>query len=683
MGRSASSIGDDAVVVDRDDISNYNPEQILPESPDEIKKIRVWLKPTDYSLESGEFRKHLTSYLPGTGNWFTSSTTYREWLEGDEHGLLWIKGIPGSGKSVAAAHLVDELSQSNPTSPVLYFFFRHIIDANHEPAALLRDWLDQVLEYSPPLQKQLKELVNTQRSISSMSMDDLWKNLRLAFAGLPGKAFCIADAFDEMDQGNDNFIRAFAALGQWRPGKVKVLITSRPVPSVEVPLRNAQMLHIRLAEDMVDNDISSYVEHSLRSSSISSSDQNLIREAVPGRASGLFLYAKLAMDAFLEPGAHARIHDVLRTLPTDLHDMYTKLLHEHALRSGVPDDIQLLILQWATHATRPLRLLEVAEMINVTYPSEVKRDLRATKDLVRAAAGPLLEILPNETICVIHHSLTEYLKCATRSENDGGYPILRLGSTHGRLALVCLAYLQSGCLDQISVPDGEPSDSGGELDFEAQGSDDYGRSSRRYPMNKREQQQLRLKYPFLEYAAANWHVHVGRSAAAGYPQGDINADLDQLFGNAQRTQAWLKMQWSDEGDYLGITPLHIAARYGLTDYAILLVANTSADIHTGDVYGKTPLWWSAACGHADLIRVLVKAGADPDIDDNVQGLKPLHEAAKENHAEAVRALLEAKVNPLTEKTRENPGRRCGNAPRTMGRTALMVRFVSAGAPVLS
>ena len=123
MGRSASSIGDDAVVVDRDDISNYNPEQILPESPDEIKKIRVWLKPTDYSLESGEFRKHLTSYLPGTGNWFTSSTTYREWLEGDEHGLLWIKGIPGSGKSVAAAHLVDELSQSNPTSPVLYFFF--------------------------------------------------------------------------------------------------------------------------------------------------------------------------------------------------------------------------------------------------------------------------------------------------------------------------------------------------------------------------------------------------------------------------------------------------------------------------------------------------------------------------------------------------------------------------------
>jgi Cdc6-like AAA superfamily ATPase len=146
MARSASSTSDDAVVIDRDDISNYNPEQILPESGDEIEKIRTWLKPTDYALESGEFRKHLISYLPGTGSWLTSTVTYREWLESNEHGILWIKGIPGSGKSVVAAHLVDELSRSNPTSPVLYFFFRHIIDANHEPAALLRDWY-AILEY--------------------------------------------------------------------------------------------------------------------------------------------------------------------------------------------------------------------------------------------------------------------------------------------------------------------------------------------------------------------------------------------------------------------------------------------------------------------------------------------------------------------------------------------------------
>jgi hypothetical protein len=188
---------EDAVVIDRDDVSNYNPEQILPESSEEIKKIRKWLQATDYAHQSGEFRKHLASYMLGTATWLTSSDTYRSWVDGHEHGMLWIKGIPGSGKSVIAAHLVDLLTRSNPGSPVLYFFFRQIIQANHEPAALLRDWLDQILEYSPPLQKHLKELGKDRRSLSSLATEDLVSCLKLAFAGLPGKVFCVADALDE------------------------------------------------------------------------------------------------------------------------------------------------------------------------------------------------------------------------------------------------------------------------------------------------------------------------------------------------------------------------------------------------------------------------------------------------------------------------------------------------------
>lgn len=55
----------------------------------------------------------------------------------------------------------------------------------------------------------------------------------------------------------------------------------------------------------------------------------------------------------------------------------------------------------------------------------------------------------------------------------------------------------------------------------------------------------------------------------------------------------------------------------------------------------------------------------------MHGLKPLHEAAGKNHHEAVRALLETGVGPLTPKSKENPGRRCGNAPTSRGHTPLM------------
>ncbi|EQB47728.1 hypothetical protein CGLO_13115 [Colletotrichum gloeosporioides Cg-14] len=197
---SASHSDSDAVVIGRDDISDYNPDQILPEPPEVIENLRAWLQPTKYDVESGEYRKHLSSHAPGTGEWITSNSTYNHWLKDEEQGLLWIKGIPGSGKSVLASKIVRDLSQNQPGTPVLYFFFRKIIDANHEPVSLLRDWLDQLLLYSPLLQKQIKGYVENKRSLNSMLMEGLWKDLRMALSGLHGKAFCIVDALDEMDR---------------------------------------------------------------------------------------------------------------------------------------------------------------------------------------------------------------------------------------------------------------------------------------------------------------------------------------------------------------------------------------------------------------------------------------------------------------------------------------------------
>ena len=662
MSQYSISDSDDAVVIDRDDVSNYNPEQILPEPEEQIRKIRAWLKPTSYSADSGEFRKHLAAHLPGTNVWLTQTRPYQDWLQDSEVGTLWIKGIPGSGKSVIAAHLVDELTRTSPGSPVLYFFFRQIIDANHEPAALLRDWLDQILEYSPPLQKRLKELVKSGRSVSSMAMEDQWSNLKLAINGLSSTVYCVADALDEMDQGNDDFLRSLAALGLWNPSKVRVIFTSRPVPIVEAPLRQLKVHSMRLVEEKIDVDITSYVNHGLQSSKIKAVDRDRIRTAIPGRANGLFLYAKLALDAFLEPKAD--IDKVMQALPSDLHDMYTRLLREHARRSGVPDNIQLLILQCVTHSTRPLRLLELAELLEAIYKEEGRRNLNDRKNLVRAAAGPLIEILPDETVCVIHHSFTEYLKCVTRSEEDGGYPILRPGPTHAQLAEACVAYLRSGCLRTIKIPQNDSKADDSDYGY-------FGNESR-----DAEEKDIRLRYPFFSYAVDNWHIHVVRSASAHFPQDKMNLTIDGFLSERKERKAWLKLRWSKTRDHVhGPTALHIAARHGLYDYAQFLLARNKADVHTQEVAGKTPLWFAASGGHADLIRLLVGAGAEPDVCDKVRGLKPLHEAAKENHAAAVMALLEAGVDPLTEKLHEDPGRWCGNAPRSVGHTPLMVSEV--------
>ncbi|KAL6872832.1 ankyrin repeat-containing domain protein [Trichoderma novae-zelandiae] len=655
----------DAVFISQDDISDDNPEQLLPEPPEIIDKIREWLQPTAYDIAGGEYRRHLSSHATGTGHWLTSSDAYKKWLNSEEHGLLWIKGIPGCGKSVMAANLIDELAKSHPASPVLFFFFRQIIDANHEPRALLRDWMDQLLSYSPPLQKQLKTHVQAYRPPESVSLEDMWKHLRLAFASLPGKVFCVADALDEIDRGHDEFLRALGELGRWLPKTVKVLITSRSVASVEVPLRNTPCLNIRLQEALVDMDISTYVHFTLSRSGIPKSDWQVISDAVPGRANGLFLYAKLAMDAFLEPGVD--IITVLSKLPTDLNALYTDLLTEHAQRSGVPEDIQHVILESVTHATQPLRLLELAEMIRISFRGGSTRDIKATKDLIRAACGPSLEILPDETVSVIHHSFTEYLKGITRSDESlqPGYSVLHPGPTHAQLAVKCILHLQSGCLSSAVLDTDEVIDDQSHVQW------DRGGGHRKYKRRVQDAEvRMRLQYPFFEYAASNWHLHIAKSEAAGYDQPEMNAKLNELFGDGDDMKAWLQMRWPENSvGARKVTKLHIAAKLGLLSYTEELLGKSDADV--ADIYDKTPIWWAASEGHAEVISALLESGASPDLPDSFSGAKPLHMAASNSHAAAVTALLKAGVSPLTEKTLEDPWARCGNVPSCVGDTPLM------------
>ncbi|KAF2672646.1 ankyrin [Microthyrium microscopicum] len=631
---SSSSSDNDAVVIDRDDVGNYNPEQILPQSSEDLQSIRNWLQPTSYGLDNGEYRKHLATHFAGTGDWITNSNQYQTWRDGQEQGMLWIKGVPGSGKSVIASKLIAEISRAQKGIPVLYFFFRQIIDANHKPASLLRDWMDQILDYSPPLQLRLIKYVETKRSIDSMSMDDLWRDLRMAFLGLPDKVFCVADALDEMDQGNDEFLRALSELGHWKPHKVKVLITSRPVPKVEVPLKATKCLHIRLTERLVDVDIGNYVQHHLEFSSIAIDDRKLIKEAIPGRANGLFLYAKLAMEAFLEPGADTK--EVLATLPIDLNAVYENLLREHARRSGLPQKTQLLILQWVTHATRPLRLIEIAEMLNSIYFSAAERDLNAAKNLVRVACGPLLEILPDETICVVHHSFTEYLNGSTRTSINTGYPVLYAGPTHANLATTCLKYIAA-----VKCPSVQSED---EADCQFDTDSEYDFSSV-FALSKQSKIRMRLRYPFLAYAATTWNVHIAKSEVAGHDQSKLNTSVATFLRDKALVSFWLSWTWPARRKVLGhVTDLQIAASTGLISYTKRLLSLDSLIVDACDnAEGKTPLWWAASNGHAQIVRLLITAGAKPNHEDKMQGLTPMHKAASDNHFAVAAVLLEAGV----------------------------------------
>ncbi|KAK6540515.1 hypothetical protein TWF694_009306 [Orbilia ellipsospora] len=609
---------DDVVILDREDVRDFNEDEVLPQPPEILEEIRKWLKPTAYEDAGSEYKKHSASHLPGTGNWLSSSDTYQKWHSSQEDGTLWIRGIPGSGKSVFAANLVDQLKQEY--HPVLYFFFRQIVDANHNAVAALRDWLDQILVFSPPLQMKLAQHIETNRPLESLSMDDIWDLLRDALSYLP-RAYIIVDALDEMDQDQDlePFLKSLTELGAWQPGRIKVIMTSRPIAYIERCLQTAKILNIRLEEKKVDVDIAAYVRHRLKDSDIPIEARVLVEKAVPGNANGLFLFAKLAMDAFLQPGVDVEI--TVQKLPKDLNNVYIDLLKNHSKRSGIPDNVQLLILQFVTHATRPIRLLEMAEILNTTEYSQDKRDLKEMKNMVRSACGPLLEILLDETVSVVHHSFTEFLNGTTRKFDSSGYHVLQPGPTHHRLALICLSYLKSCMSDTNNHPI---------LDSP------YAEKFNSLP-------------PFTQYASQNWHIHVQKAALGNHDMTEIHSFLDSFFD--EKTLERLRNFVDDELIYNSVisfdTPLFTAVSLGLSSYVKHLLAdvNNKQEIIMKDKHGDSAPCYAAQKGYDDIVEMLLQTGVDPN-GPGANGETPLVVATIYNHPKVIKLLIGVGVDPF-------------------------------------
>ncbi|XP_053446733.1 GA-binding protein subunit beta-2 [Nycticebus coucang] len=90
-------------------------------------------------------------------------------------------------------------------------------------------------------------------------------------------------------------------------------------------------------------------------------------------------------------------------------------------------------------------------------------------------------------------------------------------------------------------------------------------------------------------------------------------------------------------DWLGTSPLHLAAQYGhYSTTEVLLRAGVSRDARTK--VDRTPLHMAAADGHAHIVELLVRNGADVNAKDMLK-MTALHWATEHHHRDVVELLI--------------------------------------------
>ncbi|KAK4503280.1 hypothetical protein PRZ48_006708 [Zasmidium cellare] len=190
---------------DIQDVKTDTTRLVTSTAENETRALQDWLCSTDYTPQLHE---HQANYYSGTVSWFFDDRRYRSWAQRGQGSVLLCEGHPGTGKSTLASHVIEVLqgkpSNSNPT-PVLYLFFDHKMQDAQTANHVLRSLLQQLVGFLPELPQDLRTWKKENERLTS---DKLYESFRTVLSNL-GDLFVVLDALDEASPGVcDEFLLA-------------------------------------------------------------------------------------------------------------------------------------------------------------------------------------------------------------------------------------------------------------------------------------------------------------------------------------------------------------------------------------------------------------------------------------------------------------------------------------------
>ncbi|KAK4099460.1 hypothetical protein N658DRAFT_568134 [Parathielavia hyrcaniae] len=345
---------------------------------------------------------------PGTCVWIQHKQSYNEWkdLRQAAPPILWCTGEPGTGKSVLAGFVVEDLGHSHLACS--YYFFKHGDSSKFRLGACLRSLAFQMASEDRPRvdfenERKLWRLVFALNLFREATVSHYW----------------VIDALDECT----NFATLLdSMLSKMDTSlRLRILITSRETPEVcrlfaiLGPQRHRHE-HISAEETLPD------VE------SMSAEARLALERRITEKSQGSFLWTTLVLDELSAAFSQADINRILDEVPRGMEPLYRRALDIMALATR-GKSLAKAILTWTTCSTRPLthRGLECASemVLSDKFPR--------LGESIRTLCGQLVTVDKNGIVRMVHETAREFLL------NDG------LDSAFA----VCLEYLTG---DELKPP---------------------------------------------------------------------------------------------------------------------------------------------------------------------------------------------------------------------------------------
>lgn len=615
-------------------------------------------------------------------------TRFQQWRTSDTSSILWVSADPGSGKSVLAKHLIDNvLPHGIDGSVICYFFFKDDFEDQRSAKSAISCILHQLFSERDDLfSDDVLDRFNNGGGYENRSLHDLWDILVMALSQnhqSPKRSrdvICVVDGFDECESKGQselakilcNFYGGHAdgATSRESHFRLKFLITSRPYDSIRKILQpllgnsGQRLIHLAGEGEVETTSIAAEIVLFIRARieqltvlhRLSLDEKKLLLDRILCVPNRTYLWVYLTLD-LIERNFHENmdLSSVTLHLPETVDSAYERILAKSTDRATTKKLLHIVVA-----AMRPLTLKEMNVALAIRQDSKTYDGIRVVpearfREYIRNLCGLFVTIIDSK-IYLLHQTAKEFLvgsdvastisPCIDANNNESPWKSsLQPQDSHHVLLRIAIWYL---CLPTLE-------------------DDTLSLQSKRHPFKITESPFTRsclttvfpgyqkYDFEFFRYCALRWLVHLYLSKRETDDE-YVPLLLHKNGPNSKYNAMWFNVYFSKH-DYATaerFTNLAIVSYLGLTHFVQTEFEKSDVDVNATDTYyGRSALSWASKRGHVDVVKLLLQLSqtAQKTTRDNAKivdinlkdglGQTPLSLAAESGREEVMKLLLHA------------------------------------------
>ncbi|KAJ9295853.1 hypothetical protein DTO271G3_5876 [Paecilomyces variotii] len=571
--------------------------------------ILDWISPHDFSAAHNDI---LYQRMEGTCLWFLETEEMKNWFQ-NRGQTLFCPGIPGAGKTVMAATIIEHLESAltdDSKAVVAYIYCSYQPKTEQSIECMVQVLLRQVTAKNPKIPHNIQRLHDqysqgSTRPPLKILLTELCESFRQY-----DRVFVVLDAVDEYYVSNYEshqiLMSELARIQETTP--INILMTSRfsnthaiaKFPgSVQKEIRAQQqdiVLYLNARLPMFQTNVIGNV-----------SLEKYIQSMVLRAADGMFLLARLHTEYLMMKPSIGFLKRALETLPRGqdrLTATYLRSMSDIDRQSDDVRDLARKALSWLSHSELALSSIELQHALATESGiSDLDDDFLIDVDILHnLCAGLIVWDRATDVVRLIHHTTQDFL------HTEG-----ILQDPESQIALNCLTYMS---FDTFLL----------------------GRCSNPETYADRHE-----RYPLYAYCTHHWGNHARKSSCSKVKDvglqfladvGGLSAASQSMIGPRYKRGKALHSENILRHTTCRITAAHVCAAFGLTEWLRCLLEK-GADANAKDSERNTPLTYAARAGHEDTARLLM-----PQVRHDVFSKdSALEDAAAQGHEASVKYFL--------------------------------------------